>query len=306
MGLYDPTAEPGPRLLPGATLEGSRYRVHINTQGTRGAELLDPKPPDLVRIWITGGSTTFDIYAPDDAAAWPARVQALLSKRQEGPPVEIVNAGIPGATLQTNRAHLQEAFPALRPDVLVVHTGPNDLREVATAGLELKTSPLVQHLALLRVLSRSMRPTTELPRWRERRFPGVEGIRTELEAFIDEAEDLGMQVVLATHAHRAADGLQGEEARQAVAEGMALHQLGAEQVIAAYAAYNTMVRQVARERGLPLAEVRRAVPPVEENFGDATHFRTPGASLAAREVAATLLPLLQPERVPDVGAEDSG
>jgi hypothetical protein len=44
----------------------------------RGPEIMVPKPDNGLRVWCVGGSTTFDIYAPDNASTWPAVTQDVL------------------------------------------------------------------------------------------------------------------------------------------------------------------------------------------------------------------------------------
>ena len=70
--------------------------MHFNARGQRVTNVRDvevPKPEGTYRVVCEGGSTTFDLLAPDDAATWPARLGAFLKPR-----ADVVNAGFPGWT----------------------------------------------------------------------------------------------------------------------------------------------------------------------------------------------------------------
>ena len=66
-----------------------------------------------------------------------------------------------------------------------------------------------------------------------------------------------------------------------------------EHVIEAFELYNEMVRSLAAQYRLPLADVRSVVGPEEQNWGDATHFSPPGSKLAALEVSQAILKHLE-------------
>lgn len=287
-GLYQAGPDGNPRLVPGARLRGWLYDVQVNSQGFRGKEIAQPKPAGRHRVWCLGGSTTFDIYARDDAAAWPARLGSRLD--DSGRDTDVVNAGVPGMVLSSSTVDLLARDEALRPDIVVVHHGPNDLRLESRVGLAETPAPEV-HVALVRVLARILPPAPPLPEWRERRLHegGIPAIRARLVALIDAAESRGMAVVLATLAHRAADDAEGEQALRAVAEGVRLYRMPPEAVIAMFGQYNAMVRGLAVERGLPLADVRASVPTEGDYWGDSTHFTAPGAEIAATTVADTII-----------------
>ena len=111
---------------PGATLEAAGKVVHFNARGQRATNVRDlavPKPAGVTRIVCEGGSTTFDLLAPDDASTWPARLGALL-----GPRVDVANAGFPGWTSLESLVSLEIRDLDLGPDLVVVFSGVNDLQ----------------------------------------------------------------------------------------------------------------------------------------------------------------------------------
>ncbi len=79
------------------------------------------------RILCLGDSFTFGIGASDRDHAWPAILQAKLRAALPGRSVDVINAGLPGQNSSTLREHLIERLAAVRPQVVVVCCGINNL-----------------------------------------------------------------------------------------------------------------------------------------------------------------------------------
>jgi hypothetical protein len=101
-------------------------RATLDRLGYRSPERPRAKPPGVARVLLSGGSTTFDVLAPDDAATWPRLLEARL--RAGGRPVEVWNAGFPGWTSQENVISLAIRDLDLAPDLAVLYQGINDLQ----------------------------------------------------------------------------------------------------------------------------------------------------------------------------------
>src|SRR5215472_3872417 len=75
------------------------------------------------RILVLGGSTTFSYpYVPNPGDAWPAQLQKLL-----GPHFEVINAGLSSATTAELLADYMFRHRYLKPDVVIIHEGGNDV-----------------------------------------------------------------------------------------------------------------------------------------------------------------------------------
>ncbi|MGE5346691.1 MAG: SGNH/GDSL hydrolase family protein [Acidithiobacillales bacterium] len=112
---------------PDAVLHAAGKEVVFNARGERGTNLLDlpmPKPPGRFRIVCEGGSTTFDLFAASNAATWPARLGALLAAKN----VDVANAGFTGWTSVESLISLEIRDVDLRPDLVIVTSGVNDLQ----------------------------------------------------------------------------------------------------------------------------------------------------------------------------------
>lgn len=299
VGLYRNAPGERPQLQPGARLNGLRHRISVNALGFRGPAPAAERAPDALRVWCLGGSTTFDIYAPDDETTWPALLQTRLQASLPDRTVEVLNAGIPGEILYGSTLDLQALGPQVRPDIVVVYHGPNDLWQTLGApperALEVRQPPgLLTRLdpALLRVATRTLqrRGQVRVPlARRDVQERDLREIRQRLQRLVQVARELGAAPVLATHAMRAPRDATGEAARAMVAETAVLLEMHPESAIQAFAVYNRMVQDLARSQRLPVADVRAAVGPDAASWGDATHFLPPGSALAAGAVAQTIL-----------------
>ena len=292
-----------PQLRPGARLEGSRFEVSINQKGFRGPDLRSPRPRDGIRIWFIGGSTTFDIYAPSDAETWPALTGSLLGQALANPDVEVINAGIPGEIIRGNREDFEAHYGSVMPDVLILHAGPNDLRagsQSSAPGGQLEPEPepgILHRLALFRTLSRKLQWQRVPSSWTTHQIDEHHWNRLEkdLTDFAASARSKGVEVVLATHAHRAEEDATGRRAARQVAEGTKLLRMDPEGVIRTFSEYNERIRTIAKARSLPLIDLREAVPAEGRYFGDHTHFSAEGSRVAA-EAAVEVLKTLDLSR----------
>lgn len=305
-GLYINRPGERPQLQPGARLNGLLYRVHISEWGFRGEAPTEPPPDDAFRVWCLGGSTTFDIYAPDDDTTWPALLEARLQAALPDRTVEVLNAGVPGEILYGSTLDLEAKGDRFAPDVVVIYHGPNDLRQVLTTPQgpgpgSVKRPPLLARLdpALLRVSTRVLQRNAQSRvafDKRDVRVQDLREIRDRIKRLMKATRHAGAVPLLATHALRAPADATGEAAHAMVAETAVLLEMHPESAIGAFGAYNQLVTEMARQESLPLADVRAAVGPAAENWGDATHFRAPGSALAADAVAQAILDAKMPER----------
>jgi hypothetical protein len=280
-------------LKPGSKMSGKRTKVSINSMGFRGPELAPTKPENGIRIWVVGGSTTFDVFAPDDAQTWPALLQAKLTAARPDRVFEVVNAGIPGEMIAGNQEDFELHAPKVKPDILVYYHGPNDLRNVRFGGPSPPSGDLERQFALLRVARSAVNQRApQLPEsWRDIRLSSHD--LNELTARIDEllgaARRHGAKVLMSSHAYQHTPGNTGEEALSELGELCVLMQMHPDNVVHLYRDYNQMVRGMAERKNLPFADVQAAVPSDRMYWGDSLHFTTAGSEIAAQVMADTLL-----------------
>jgi len=101
----------------------------MNSLGYRSPERPLKRTVGTTRVLCSGGSTTFDILAANDSKTWPWRLEAKLAERNVS--AEVFNAGFPGWTSQENLISLAIRDLELRPDILILFQGINDLQPAA-------------------------------------------------------------------------------------------------------------------------------------------------------------------------------
>lgn len=287
VGVYDAEG----RLIPGTEINGAGHRFRVNGAGLRGGELSAEKGPRTVRIWCAGGSTTFDTGVSDDAHTWPAQLQATLADAHPDLQIEVINAGLPGEVMRVNTRDFRQLAPIYRPDVLVVYHGPNDIGYAASAKYGMGAQPnFSSDIAIYRLLVESLPPPAPPAEWADHRveLADLAGLRRDTLTLIQEARAAGAAVVLSSHALAAAADATGWDARRRVGREARPGMLTAEAFIASIELGNQLFSTLAREEGLPFADIRAAVTPTSANFVDAMHFSDRGALQAARAFAATL------------------
>ena len=110
-----------------ATIQGTT--ISHNSQGFRGPEISEKKG-DKRRIMAIGGSTTYGVSV-SDKYTWTAFLQ-----RELGEKVEVINAGIPAASTVEHIHLMATIVPEIKPDIILLHIGLNDMRNMHARGLK--------------------------------------------------------------------------------------------------------------------------------------------------------------------------
>jgi len=295
--------------------------VRINAQGMRGPAVSLSRTPGVPRIMIVGGSTTFDTFVRGDDKAWPAQLQAELTRLRRGHEVEVVNAGVPGYRLLDNIIRLQTELYRFRPDVIVYYEAHNDIFAAfrqAVSTQEPTNTPeempvvtpwhqwLEQHSMLYaKVLSRllsvefSRTSRSESSRIASRDSllqatvdNGAASFERDLTSFVLIAQSVGARVVVPEVVH--VTGPRVEAERDAEVRGLWLTSVPfapPEIVLHAYARYDDVARTVAKKYGATY------VPTVDFGLvgtgwyspGDPIHFNDVGAARMGAAMARALV-----------------
>jgi lysophospholipase L1-like esterase len=144
------------RLVENPTGERRAGYEGINAQGWRGRPF---EPSDLatdnLRLVTAGDSCTFGWEIPGLADSYPARLEQELAARAHRP-VRVYNLGVPGYSSFQVRHWLERMLPRLKPHVLVLYVGWNDITKtpsLSDAELSAVTSPGL--IWLVRVLAKT-------------------------------------------------------------------------------------------------------------------------------------------------------
>lgn len=117
--------QPGSSIHSRSSVPGEfEYDAHINRYGYRGNDFAMPKSSGIKRIFAVGDSFTFGVGSPDDQTI-PVFLEEDL--RAKGYSVEVVNAGIGGASPVTHYVNLRDVHLKYQPDLVVLFFDLTDL-----------------------------------------------------------------------------------------------------------------------------------------------------------------------------------
>lgn len=284
-----------------------RGRIRINSLGFRGPELPLVKPEGTARIAFLGASTTFCAEASSNEAVWPHLVAESLRERFEKKAIDYVNGGVPGYTVASSIRNLEHRVARLRPDIIVIYHGTNDLsgelRDLAAAtGLIQRVSPpesswLSRYSLLWNLVTKNLTVLAAQRRLDVGDAPTVpfdpekigDGFRADLTALARMAGRTGAEVALVTFATHMRPGQTQDAANRAMASAV-LYMPGFDHsaLVAAYERYNRIIREVARAEGLLLIDSEHSIPGDPAHFVDSVHFSDAGNKAQAKRVLEAL------------------
>ena len=292
-------------LVPGIRFESGPFRVSVNSLGFRGSEIAVPKPAGTFRIFAIGESSTFGWKGVrSHEEAWPAVLEAKLRAAHPDRVIEVVNAGVPGYTSVEQRINFMLRISHLQPDAILIYHGNNDLTwswvpDIETnlvygrgesIGPPSRIARLVDHSYVLMELRSRMDlfSRSSQDKHSTADTAAIRVLRDNLAALVDDARRAGARVAIATFAHGLdVDGAPGvfsadERALGVPAVGRWFEFLDPQGARRSFPVYNAMIRQLASDARIPLAEPARRVPGTPEYFTDWCHFTAKGEQLMAQ------------------------
>lgn len=285
---------------------GSFGAIHINSLGFRGPELSTPKKSSTVRIAFIGSSTTYCAEVSSDENTWPSLVTQSVRSNWPDAHFDYVNAGIPGYTASTSTQNLRLRVAALRPDVIVIYEGYNDL---SGNGLDLASKqgltskPTEQQMtwpsrySLLWYLVEKNLLVWHSQRQADRtegklhfdREAFVAPFRHDLRELVEASKQISDTVFLVTLAPRLRRSQSVEQQKQAAVTALFyVPYMSLNNLVEAYESYNETIRKAASESGVELIEEEESIPSAAEYYADSVHFTDKGSRLMAQRVARAL------------------
>ena len=134
----------------------SRYQVSngtvatSNAMGFRGPVVSVPKPPGTFRIVLLGESTTHGWGVNDDATI-DAYMRRLLAERYPARRFEVVNLAFDGYDAYEQYERLRSDGLPLKPDLLIVNAGINDVRNARFPDLKDRDPRTILYADLLAI-----------------------------------------------------------------------------------------------------------------------------------------------------------
>ncbi len=297
------------KKLPFVQVPGSSGRmfdttIRINNLGFRGPDIPRDKG-DAFRIVALGESQTFGPTLRDGEKPWPELLQDLFDQHAScGHKIEVINAGTEAYTLENNLERMRRDILPLKPDLILSTHGMNGflpfgLRRVAEPnepGVRPRASALIGRAAL--TIERAAHDWRDGNSARARPVALAPMSDTELmrSRYADEyrklialARDNGADIALADST-MAVNELSPREVKDFY--GAVFKPI--DDIIAANAAHNRMVKLIAREEGAPLIDMAAGVDGQwdDDLYLDIVHFTEAGNERVAGLMFRALLPIL--------------
>jgi lysophospholipase L1-like esterase len=272
--------------------------IRINSKGFAGPEFQDPRLPGTIRIAAIGDSCTFG--EGNLEGTYPAQLQRRLDALASPTRVEVINAGIEGLNSELALRRLESKVLPLRPDVVTVYVGWNDLMKVnPTSQTEHPGFAIVarsiDRLWLIKGLRKALfyylRPQLANPAtgrasrtgvFRDYRPAVFEG---NLRTIIRTSRDFGARVVVMTLPSVVSDDMTVEDLYRA---NVVFPYFATAYAVGDYvdliAAYNASIRRIAADEGVTLVDLAAEIdgrPDRRRLFLDTMHPNQPGRELIA-------------------------
>ena len=272
---------PASRVLQQYGMFAEATPVQINSAGLRGPDFEVQKAPGSIRVVSLGGSSTFGFF-DRDGYTYPALLgQTFRERLPDGPPVEVINAGVPHAKIRHIRAMLEGEVVDYDPDFVTIYTGYNDALEVIEAGFTQRSAKWIhEHVLTVQLAKKVIRvlggPRLTTSRWAAHAFQArpeyverqielhVERFDRELRSIVETAEANGIQPVFIKQAVNMAvrdEDESGppmtyvERTKAAVAYLEAGERLSAEETtLAIHWHHNQVLETVAAELRVPIVD----------------------------------------------------
>ncbi len=308
----------------------SPSRFTTNSWGFRGAE--PPRDWDSAYTVVAIGGSTTQCHYLDDARTWPALVEE--SVKAELPGTWVGNAGLDGHTTRGHLVFMEEVIPRVRPRLVLLMAGINDMGLSFSEERRLRGNPLDGTSALYRLFG-SNRLLQVLFAWKKALWDRAHVVRRSGHAmapvrFISDPDTPPADVtpLLAQWPeYRQNLGLLARRARGAGVDIVFLTQpmlyddtepwtriepeydwmkttgrYSAAAHARFLAAYNRAMIEVAAEEGVECVDLSALVPHDESCFYDPVHLTEEGA----RRVAAAVAPLVRARATAWAAGRSSG
>ena len=122
------------------TIEPNQHfkTININNEGFRGPEINYNKTNNDFRIFMIGGSTVFGSGLSNDRETIPYQLFKKFNEKYDN--VEVINAGISSITSFEELYIIENILVNLKPDMIIVYDGVNDIGYKRINEPEIQTS----------------------------------------------------------------------------------------------------------------------------------------------------------------------
>lgn len=291
---------------PNRILTIQRNEVRTNAFGWRSPPIAPAPQPGEIRLAVLGASTVAGATTPRNDQLFSQQLAALLEQRFPGRRVNVINAGIPGYTVVKMRQTLERRLIALRPQLVLLYAGFNDIATFCKAQASHARRPEAgvpyPKMPARLLLPELVRKNTVVVRTTSR-ITGTSPVKTvavapetmaayrrEIEAMVDLSRKAGIDFAIVSSLTAYRDdmprSLQEDLSRPALYfYGKCLSHDGLKAIVARI---NAEQAAIAARHGVNYINLADDVPGGRGNFSDSTHFTVAGEKAVAQALARQL------------------
>ena len=214
--------------------------------------------------------------------------------------VNVINAGVEGYTVREIGELVDRAIIPLRPKVVVIYPGFNDMALICQASSD-KDRPLLQPVVaptlpswvltreLISKNTLALRETPVRAAKADLRTQFPASYRQSLDSIVNKLKAAGIKPVLVTgaRAFKPGDGAAGK--RRAATALFYNHCLDYKGLYEAGSLFNQTIADVARSHGTALIDLGKLMPGGPKLFVDATHFTPAGEEFSSEVIYRALV-----------------
>ena len=272
-----------------------------NNFGFRDRDVAVPRPEGVFRIVCVGASTTEE--GMNNAYTYPNLLEAALNTHFTAPNFDVINTGIAGLNISKEHMRLAD-YLALDPNLIIVYNAVNDIAHFHFQTWIHKASWAQRLLRKSKFITYYFNGLFR-PRDADIREALVTQTIGQLVTMHERATQAGVPMVLTTFARPSIENLTPAQRDYFDLYAYDIYNTGnAEGRLLTFATYchtvdlfNAALRDICREKDIPLIDIAAEVTGGADIFGDVCHMRNRGIEAKARAVfehltgpLATLLP----------------
>ncbi len=291
-------------LVPGSSGRMFDTTIRINNLGFRGPDIQRVEG-DAFRIFALGESQTFGPTLRDGERPWPELLQDLFDRHADcGRKVEIINAGTEAYTLEDNLERMRRDILPLKPNLILSTHGMNGLLALGLRRVPEPNEPGVRPRASALIGRAVLTIERAVHDWRNSNaaqprpaalapIPDAELLKSRYadayRKLIALARSDGADIALAD----ASMAINKESPRE-VKDFYGAVFKPIDDIIAANAAHNRMVRLLSQEERVPFIDTAQALDGQwdDDFYLDIVHFTEAGNERVAGVIFRQLLPIL--------------
>jgi peptidoglycan/LPS O-acetylase OafA/YrhL len=291
-------------LVPGSSGRMFDTTIRINNLGFRGPDLPRDRG-EAFRIVALGESQTFGPTLRDGEKPWPELLQDLFDRHAScSRKIEVINAGTEAYTLENNLERMRRDILPLKPDLILSTHGMNGFFPFGLRRVPEPNEPGVRPRASA-LIGRAVLTIERIAHdWHDRNSAQASAVALapmsdaelmksryadEYRKLIALARDNGADIALAD-----ATMSVNESSPREVKDFYGAVFKPIDDIIAANAAHNRMVKLIARDESAPLIDMAGGVDGVwdDDLYLDIVHFTEAGNERVAGLMFRALLPIL--------------